>query len=262
MDVPGVHRSREGQLGESHLENVSQTLDERVIQYRQLTRRNSNGSVDGIAHFCRHGSDVAQTSRQILFERLWCDQNGAIVAEKFIDVLGKRVVLMDGAMATELYDEGVFINMSYDALSLSKPALVEKVHRSYRKAGAEVLTTNTFGANRFRLMPFGKEAEVAAINAASARIARKVAGQQAWVAGSIGPTGVQLSPIGMISPGEAYAAYREQAAVLAEEGVDLFLLETFSSLKEAWQAFRACRKVAPDIPILVCMSFHYDLSGT
>ncbi|MEC7240158.1 MAG: bifunctional homocysteine S-methyltransferase/methylenetetrahydrofolate reductase [Myxococcota bacterium] len=184
------------------------------------------------------------------------------MAEKFIDVLGKRVILMDGAMATELYDEGVFINMSYDALSLSKPALVEKVHRSYRKAGAEVLTTNTFGANRFRLMPFGKEAEVAAINAASVRIARKVAGDQAWVAGSIGPTGVQLSPIGMISPGEAYAAYREQAAVLAEEGVDLFLLETFSSLKEAWQAFRACRKVAPNVPVLVCMSFHYDLSGT
>lgn len=181
--------------------------------------------------------------------------------EKFIDVLGERVILMDGAMATELYDEGVFINMSYDALSLYKPSLVEKVHRSYRKAGAEVLTTNTFGANRFRLIPYGKENEVADITAAGVRLAKKVAGDQAWVAGSIGPTGVQLSPIGVVSPGEAYAAYREQAAVMAEEGVDLFLLETFSSLKEAWQAFRACRKVAPEIPILTCMSFHYDLSG-
>ena len=183
------------------------------------------------------------------------------MAEKLIDILGERVILMDGAMGTELYDEGVFINMSYDSLSLSKPKLVEKVHRNYRKAGAEILTTNTFGANRFRLIPFGKEGELTDINAAGVRIAKKVAGQNAWVGGSIGPTGVQLSPIGKISPGEAYTAYREQASVLAEEGVDLFILETFSSLKEAWQAFRACRKVAPEIPILTCMSFHYDLSG-
>lgn len=177
------------------------------------------------------------------------------------DILGTRVILLDGAMGTELYDEGVFINMSYDALSLSKPELVETVHKRYLKAGAEILTTNTFGANRYRLVPFGKEAQLKEINAASVRIARKVAGEKAWVGGSIGPTGVRLSPIGKLSPGEAYTAFREQAAVLAEEGVDLFILETFSSLKEAWQAFRACRSVAKDLPILACMSFHYDLDG-
>ena len=181
--------------------------------------------------------------------------------EKLQDILGKRVILMDGAMGTELYDEGVFINMSYDALSLSKPELIEKVHRSYLKAGAEILTTNTFGGNRYRLIPFGKGDQLKEINAASVRIARKVAGEKAWVGGSMGPTGVRLSPIGKLSPGEANKAYREQAAVLAEEGVDLFILETFSSLKEAWQAYRACRAVASDIPILACMSFHYDLDG-
>jgi homocysteine S-methyltransferase len=183
------------------------------------------------------------------------------VPEKLTDILGNRVILMDGAMGTELYDEGVFINMSYDALSLSKPELVAKVHSRYLKAGAEILTTNTFGGNRYRLIPFGQEAQLKDINAASVRIARKVAGERAWVGGSIGPTGVRLSPIGKLSPGEAYTAFREQATVLAEEGVDLFILETFSSLKEAWQAFRACRTVAKDIPILACMSFHYDLDG-
>lgn len=177
------------------------------------------------------------------------------------DILGTRVILLDGAMGTELYDEGVFINMSYDALSLSKPDLVERVHKRYLKAGAEILTTNTFGANRYRLVPFGQEAQLKEINAASVRIARKVAGEKAWVGGSIGPTGVQFSPIGKLSPGEAYTAFREQASVLAEEGVDLFILETFSSLKEAWQAFRACRSVSKDLPILACMSFHYDLDG-
>jgi methionine synthase / methylenetetrahydrofolate reductase(NADPH) len=183
------------------------------------------------------------------------------VRENIKDILGTRVILMDGAMGTELYDEGVFINMSYDALSLAKPELVEKVHSRYLKAGAEVLTTNTFGANRYRLIPFGKESQLREINAAGVRIARKVAGEKAWVGGSIGPTGVRLSPIGKLSPGEAYTAYREQATVLAEEGVDLFILETFSDLREAWQAFRACRTVAKDLPILACMSFHYDLDG-
>jgi methionine synthase I (cobalamin-dependent)/5,10-methylenetetrahydrofolate reductase len=183
------------------------------------------------------------------------------VRKNIKDILGTRVILLDGAMGTELYDEGVFINMSYDALSLSKPELVERVHKRYLKAGAEILTTNTFGANRYRLVPFGQEAQLKEINAASVRIARKVAGKKAWVGGSIGPTGVQFSPIGKLSPGEAYTAFREQASVLAEEGVDLFILETFSSLKEAWQAFRACRSVAKDIPILACMSFHYDLDG-
>ena len=184
------------------------------------------------------------------------------VPGNFKDSLGKRVLIIDGAMGSELYDSGVFINASYDALSLSNPELVEKVHSRYVKAGAQILTTNTFGANRYRLGAFGLESQLEEINRAGVQIARKAAGEKAWVGGSIGPTGVRLSPIGKMSPGEAYTAFREQATVLADEKVDLFLLETFNSLRELWQAFRACRSVAKDIPILAFMSFQYDRDGT
>jgi len=160
-------------------------------------------------------------------------------------------------MGTQLYERGVFINRCYDDLNLSMPALVKKVHREYLVAGADILTTNTFGANRFRLQPFGLEARAHDIVAAGVRLAREVAADKAWVAGSIGPTGARLSPMGRLAPGDAYRTFREQAEVLLSEGVDLILLETFTELDELWQAHRAVRSVSRDIPIVASMSFTF-----
>jgi len=162
-------------------------------------------------------------------------------------------ILFDGAMGTELYARGVFINRCYDELSRSEPELVREVHRAYRRAGAEVLETNTFGANRFQLQSYGLEGEVEEINRSSAALAREVAGDERFVAGSLGPLGVRLEPYGPTSREEARAAFREQAAALAAAGVDLFVCETFSDLSEVTEAVRGCREAA-DLPVLAQMT--------
>ena len=162
---------------------------------------------------------------------------------------GGRVILMDGAMGTEIYRRGVFINRCFDDLSRSDPNLIREVHAEYRRAGAQVLETNTFGANRFRLRGYGLESQVVAINRASAAIARDVAGDDLFVAGSIGPIGVRLEPYGSTARSEAREAFREQAAALADAGVDLFILETFSNLGEVRQAVAGCRDAA-DLPVI------------
>lgn len=180
--------------------------------------------------------------------------------ESFREALNTRVLLFDGAMGTEIYARGVFINRCYDELNLAQPDIVREIHASYRKAGADVLTTNTFGANRVRLAAFGLESRMAEINRAGVKLAREEAGERCWVAASIGPTGATLAPVGKITPGEAFAAFRSQAEVLAEAGVDLFVLETFTTLAELWQAVRGVRAVS-DRPIVACMSFQLVGSG-
>ncbi|MEJ2340667.1 MAG: bifunctional homocysteine S-methyltransferase/methylenetetrahydrofolate reductase [Gemmatimonadales bacterium] len=160
-----------------------------------------------------------------------------------------RVILLDGAMGTEIYRRGVFINRCFDDLCRTDPNLVREVHAEYRKAGAQVLETNTFGANRFRLQGYGLESQVGEVNAAAAALAREVAGDGLFVAGSIGPIGVRLEPYGATARSEAREAFREQAAALAEAGVDLFTLETFSDLEEIRQAIEGCH-AASDLPII------------
>jgi homocysteine S-methyltransferase len=160
-----------------------------------------------------------------------------------------RVILLDGAMGTEIYRRGVFINRCFDDLSRTDPNLVREVHTEYRRAGAQVLETNTFGANRFRLQGYGLESQVSEVNAAAAGIAREVAGDELFVAGSIGPIGVRLEPYGATARSEAREAFREQAAALAEGGVDLFILETFSDLEEIRQAIEGCH-AASDLPVV------------
>src|SRR6185369_4898067 len=145
----------------------------------------------------------------------------------FLEALDERVLVCDGAMGTMLYAKGVFLNRSFDELNLTQPELVAEIHREYLRAGADVLETNTFGANRFKLAQFGAADEVGAINREGARIARRVAHDKAWVAGSIGPLGLRIEPWGRTSVADAEAAFRDQAAALAEGGVDLFILETF-----------------------------------
>lgn len=174
-------------------------------------------------------------------------------------------VLCDGAMGTMLYARGIFINRSYDELNLSQPELVREVHAEYLQAGAEVVETNTFGANRFRLEHFGLQDKVREINLAGVKLARECVDQirekqasEAFVAGSIGPLGVRLEPLGKIGLDEAQAAFAEQIRALAEGGpgvgVDLLMIETMTSLSETRQAIRAARSEAPWLPVVVMMT--------
>jgi len=176
------------------------------------------------------------------------------VVGSFGQALDERVILFDGAMGTEIYRRGVFINRSYDEVSLTQPDIVREIHGAYLRAGADVLTTNTFGANRLRLQPYGLDEKVQAINRSAVKIAREVAGDKVWVAGSIGPAGMRLRPFGNLSPGDAFQVFREQAVLLAEGGVDIIILETFTQLPELWQAFRAVKSVC-DLPIIPFMTF-------
>ena len=170
-------------------------------------------------------------------------------------------MLADGAMGTALYARGVFINRCYDELNLSDPGLILSVHEEYLQAGAEIVETNTFGANRFRLTRHGLGAKVRDINEAGARLARqavenlkeKQAGE-AWVAGSVGPLGVRLEPLGKTGLDEAREAFAEQIGVLVEGGVDLLIIETMPALNEAQQALEAARAVAPGLPVIVMVT--------
>jgi homocysteine S-methyltransferase len=180
-------------------------------------------------------------------------------------IFASRPVLADGAMGTVLYARGVFINRCYDELNLSDPGLILAIHEEYLQAGAEILETNTFGANRFRLARHGLAGKVAEINAAGVRQARmavehikdKQAGE-AWVAGSVGPLGVRLEPLGKTGLDEARAAFAEQIDALAQAGADMLILETMPALNEAQQALIAAREVAPDLPVLVMVTVDDD----
>ena len=183
----------------------------------------------------------------------------------FLARLQQGPVLADGAMGTELYARGIFINRCYDELNLSQPELVRDVHRAYLQAGAEVIETNTFGANSFRLARHGFGERVRDINLAGARLARQTAANEAakkaadvWVAGSVGPLGVRIEPLGRTSLEEARAAFREQIAALAEGGVDLIMLETFGYLEELHQALLAARDAAPRIPVVAMVTIDED----
>ncbi len=181
------------------------------------------------------------------------------------EIFGTRTVLCDGAMGTSLYARGVFINRCYDELNLSQPELVRTIHEEYLQAGAEIIETNTFGANALRLQRYGLADKVIEINRAGVEIARKAVNQRAdkqsgkvWIAGAVGPLGARLEPLGKIGLGEAQAAFAEQIRGLAEGGVDLLVLETVSALNEAEQAILAAKSTAPSLPILVMVTVDED----
>ncbi len=166
------------------------------------------------------------------------------MAQNFIERLKQSPVLCDGAMGTLLYAKGIFINRCYDELNLSQPELIRAVHHDYLQAGAEIIETNTFGANSFRLARHSLADRVRDINVAGAHVAREAAKSfDVWVAGSIGPLGVRIEPLGKTSFEEARMAFREQIEALVEGGVDLLMLETFGYLEELHQAVLACRDV-------------------
>ena len=183
---------------------------------------------------------------------------------KFMDALAERVLVCDGAMGTMLYSRGVFINKSFDAMNLTQAPLVEAVHQEYVLAGADILETNTFGANRVKLASFGLADKLRDINIAGAQIARRAASGRAYVAGSIGPLGIRIEPWGKTGVDEAREYFREQAQALADGGVDLFILETFRDLNEIGAAIDAVRSVS-DLPIIAQMTTEEDgntLDGT
>ncbi len=171
-----------------------------------------------------------------------------------------QVILFDGAMGTMLYSRGFFVNQCYDELSVKHPEMVLAVHREYVEAGAEVLETNTFGANRTRLAQYGLEQDVARLNIESAHLAREAAGDSCLVAGAVGPLGVRLEPYGPTSREDARVMFREQMEALREGGVDCFLLETFNDLDELEQAVIAAREVDPSLPVIAQATIGPDLT--
>jgi homocysteine S-methyltransferase len=171
--------------------------------------------------------------------------------------LKQGAVLCDGAMGTLLYSKGVFINKCYDELNLTQPDLIRNIHHDYLNAGAEVIETNTFGANSFRLARHGLREKVHSINLRGAQLAREAAdafnlkkAATVLVAGSVGPLGIRIEPLGKTSREEARESFREQIVALVEGGVDLLILETFGYLEELHQAISAAREAAPQLQIV------------
>jgi homocysteine S-methyltransferase len=182
----------------------------------------------------------------------------------FLPELDRRVLVCDGAMGTMLYARGIFLNRCFDELNLTHPDLVAAIHREYLDAGADVIETNTFGANRYKLLTFGLAEDLARINQEGAAIARRAAGDRAWVAGSVGPLGVRIEPWGRTSLEEAGEAFRDQARALESGGVDLFILETFIDVNELVAAVTALRSVS-SLPIVAQLTTGEDghtLDGT
>jgi methionine synthase I (cobalamin-dependent)/5,10-methylenetetrahydrofolate reductase len=180
--------------------------------------------------------------------------------EPFLDRIDKRPVVCDGAMGTMLYSKGIPLNRCYDELNAAMPQFVKEVHLAYVKAGAEVIETNTFGANKFRLEKFGFGGKIRELNLAGARLAREVAGDDLYVAGAVGPLGIRLEPLGLTTLDEARAAFREQISALIEGGVDLIIIETMMDLNEAHQALLAAREVG-QFPVVVQFTVQADGSS-
>ena len=177
--------------------------------------------------------------------------------EPFLEKIENRPMVCDGAMGTMLYSKGISLTRCFDELNLSSPQLVKEVHLAYVKAGAEILETNTFGASRPRLEKHHQGEKVGEINLAGARLAREVAGEDLYVAGSVGPLGIRLEPLGATSLEEAREWFREQIAALAGGGADLLMVKTMSDPNEAHQALLAARDVC-SLPVVVQMTVQDD----
>jgi homocysteine S-methyltransferase len=179
--------------------------------------------------------------------------------ESFLEAVKKKILVCDGAMGTMIYSRGVYINQCFENMNLTRADMIEKIHREYVQAGADMIETNTFGANRMKLSLHGLGEQVREINAAGVEIARRAAGEDVFVAGSIGPLGKLLEPMGPVSRAEANNIYYEQASALINAGVDLILLETFNDLATIKIAIEGVRRASTDIPVIAQMTLSENL---
>jgi len=179
--------------------------------------------------------------------------------DNFAEHLKEKVVLGDGAFGTYLFEKGVDLAKNTDLLNISDPDLVYSIHEEYIRAGSELIETNTFGANRFKMLKVGREHRVREINLRGAELACRAAGDEIFVAGSIGPTGVKF-PLESdeTESGTVQEAFVEQMTALLEGGVDLFIIETFTYLDELLLAIEAAKKIAPDIPVVAQMVYPFN----
>ncbi len=174
---------------------------------------------------------------------------------------GSRPILSDGAMGTLLNQRGVGFDGCFDELNLKNPALIAEVHHEYIDAGSQIIQTNTFGANRYKLARHGLEGRVADINAAGVELARRIvlaSFKPVLIAGDVGPLGVRLAPFGRVQPEQARSAFREQIQALVKAGIDLLIIETMTDLFEVNEAIQAAHECCPDIPIVASMTFTRD----
>jgi homocysteine S-methyltransferase len=173
---------------------------------------------------------------------------------------GGTPILADGAMGTLLHIRGIPFDACFDELNLSEPDLVVDIHSAYIDAGAQIIETNSFGANRYKLSAHGLGARVKEINTAAVQLAHRAieaSSKEAYIAGSVGPLGVRLAPFGRVKPEQAYEAYREQIQALLIAGADLIIIETQIDLNEAQQAIRAAKDIS-DCPVVAAVTFTRD----
>jgi methionine synthase I (cobalamin-dependent)/5,10-methylenetetrahydrofolate reductase len=175
----------------------------------------------------------------------------------FEEYLKNNLVLLDGAMGSLIYEKGVFIDKCYDELNLSRPELIGSIHEEYVTAGSTVIETNTYGANRFKLKSHNLLDQMKEINLKGVALARKAAGDEVYVAGSMGPSGQEIEPWGDTTLEEVFEGYAEQAGILNQAGVDLFILETFQDIKEMEQAIKAIKSVSK-LPLVAMMTVGED----
>jgi len=175
----------------------------------------------------------------------------------FEEYVKDNLVLLDGAMGSLIYEKGVFIDKCYDELNLSRPDLIGSIHEEYVRAGSRVIETNTYGANRFKLKSHNLLDQMEEINRTGVKLARDAAGEEVYVAGSMGPSGLEIEPWGDTSLEEVFEAYAEQAQILSRAGVDLFILETFQDIREMEQAIKAIKSISK-LPVVAMMTVGED----
>ena len=175
----------------------------------------------------------------------------------FIEYIKENLVLLDGAMGSLIYEKGVFIDKCYDELNLSRPELIRSIHEEYIRAGAKVIETNTYGANHFKLKSHNLLEQMEDIIFRGVELAREAAGENVYVAGSMGPVGEEIEPWGEISLDQVFDAYKEQASYLNQAGVDLFILETIQDIREMEQAIKAIKSIT-DLPVVAMMTVGED----
>ena len=182
-----------------------------------------------------------------------------ITSNRFLDAIANGPILFDGAIGTLLYERGVFLNQCFEHTNLSQPNLVKQIHRDYLNAGAQVLTSNSFGANRMKLKKHQLQNQVEEINRSAVALAKEIAGDQAFVAGSVGPTGIDLDDLAQEKGIEAYNALKEQISILVDAGVDLICLETFMVLQELEMAISIAKTF--DVPVVALYTFQENGLG-